>query len=413
MSVLNDMLRNLESRGAAADVPALAAAARPAAPAFSLRPVRGRSGRVWVWSSTAFVVAGVIAGLMWQEHQTRAGQERRKPLGWSTYGAAIAQTADTTFVAPLTTVAMADPRPDARSVAPVAAAAAGSAAPAAMAAAADATASAAVSASVSAPVSGSASAPITRQDVSTASPRATRRPTRDATGASPTAGGAADDRNAAPADAGASISISASASKDRNTIADITRAGELIARGRNSEAVPLLAQVLVREPAHAQARAALVALFAENGQRERALVLLLDGAQIDPARFAASAAQLQAELGDAAGALVTLERMPAARRTPAHYALVGGLAHRNKQPDVAVDAYARAVASADAQGVWWVGLALAHEALGQNAQARAAFVRATSHANLPADVRSFVTTRLQAVVGDTRRDSATVAASAP
>lgn len=198
---------------------------------------------------------------------------------------------------------------------------------------------------------------------------------------------------AASADAVPSISI---ATSSRSVAADVARAGELIARGRNSDAMPLLAQVLAREPTHAPARAALVALLAEGGQRERALALLLDGAQFDPSRFGAPAAQLLFELGDVAGALRTLERVPEARRTPAHNALGGGLAHRLGLHARAVDAYRHAVETPNAQSVWWVGLALAHEALGDHDAAQAAFGRASAQPTLPADVRAFVASRLQA-----------------
>jgi hypothetical protein len=423
MSVLNDMLRNLESRGAGAHVTGLAAAARPAAGGFAGAPRPSR--RIWIWSATAFVVGGVVAGLTWQEQQARSAHERRKPLGWSTYGAAIAQSAT-----PATSLAMSMPVP---AVAPAAPAAPAASAASAISGAAP---TAAVP-NVAAPVATPSVAVMTAPAAPAASPHAAgaapvpaaaAAPERPAAASPPQAARAATSR-AAPgaaaepgrehaaagttvAEPAASISISATAPKER-TGADLARAGDLIARGRNSEAVPLLAQVLAREPAHAPARAALVALLAENGQRERALALLIDGVQIDAARFAAPAAQLQAELGDVAGALATLDRVPAARRAPAHYALLGGLAQRHGQSALAVDAYARAVASNDALPVWWVGLGLAHEALGQAAQARAAFVRAQAQPTLPADVRAFVAARLQAAPVATRTDAATVAATAP
>jgi tetratricopeptide (TPR) repeat protein len=179
--------------------------------------------------------------------------------------------------------------------------------------------------------------------------------------------------------------------------AALNRAADLIARGRAHDAMATLTQLLRIDPRHAQARTALAALQAERGQRDAALVTLREGAAIDPSRFAAPAALLQAELGDLSGALSTLAAVPPAARNGRHYALVGGLALRANAAQVARDAYAHAVAAPQAEPVWWVGLALAHEALGQLAEARRAFSQAAAAPALPADVRAFVAQRIAAL----------------
>jgi tetratricopeptide (TPR) repeat protein len=176
--------------------------------------------------------------------------------------------------------------------------------------------------------------------------------------------------------------------------ADLARAADLIARGRGREAKPLLMELLAREPRNAPARAALVALQSESGERTQALVTLLDGANVDPARFVAPAAQLQTELGDARGALATLQRMPPELRDGAFHALAGGIALAAEAPQQAVEAYQRAVSSPTAQPLWLVGLALAHETAGQATQAQAAYVRALQQPQLPADARAFVQQKL-------------------
>jgi tetratricopeptide (TPR) repeat protein len=176
--------------------------------------------------------------------------------------------------------------------------------------------------------------------------------------------------------------------------ADLARAADLIARGRGREAKPLLMELLTREPRNGSARAALVALQSESGERAQALVTLLDGATVDPARFVAPAAQLQTELGDARGALATLQRMPLERRDGAFYALAGGIALAAEAPQQAVEAYKRAVSAPTAQPLWLVGLALAHETAGQANEAQAAYVRALQQPQLPADARAFAQQKL-------------------
>jgi predicted Zn-dependent protease len=170
----------------------------------------------------------------------------------------------------------------------------------------------------------------------------------------------------------------------------------------------LLLDLLARNPRDAAARKALAALQSEAGERTEALVTLLDGASVDPARFASAAAQLQTELGDARGALDTLQRMPPERRDGGFYALAGGIALAAEAPQQAVEAYQRAVSAANAQPLWLVGLALAHEAAGQAAEARAAYARAAQLPTLPADARAFVQQRLGSAPQATVRPSTRV-----
>lgn len=175
------------------------------------------------------------------------------------------------------------------------------------------------------------------------------------------------------------------------------RAAELIARGRTHEAMSVLKQLLRDAPHHHAARRALAALQSERGLNEAALVTLLEGVAVDAPRFALPAAQLQAQLGDRAGALRTLARVPPDTRSAAQHALTGGLALQTGAPALARDAYTQATSATQIDPVWWVGLALAHEALGDLAAAGDALARAAQEPTLPGDVRSFVAQRLAAL----------------
>jgi MSHA biogenesis protein MshN len=184
-----------------------------------------------------------------------------------------------------------------------------------------------------------------------------------------------------------------------NTVAaDVDRAADLIARGRATEAMELLAQVLARQPTHAGVRSSLAALLAESGRREQALHVLLAGSEQDPVHFAAPAAQLQAELGDLAGALATLARVPQTRRSARDDALYAGIAQRTGDHMTAIAAYRRALAQPRPDAVWWVGLGVSLEAIGEAEDAAGAYARAAADARLSADVRRYVADRL-AVLG--------------
>jgi MSHA biogenesis protein MshN len=178
---------------------------------------------------------------------------------------------------------------------------------------------------------------------------------------------------------------------------DVDRAAELIARGRSTEAMELLVQVLNRQPTHVAARSSLAALLAEAGRREQALHVLLAGTEVDAARFAMPTAQLQAEMGDLNGAQQTLARVPPARRNAGYEALNAGLAQRAGDHMTAIAAYRRALAQVQPEAVWWVGLGVSLEATGEAAEARNAYLRATAEAKLPADVRRYATERVAAL----------------
>jgi tetratricopeptide (TPR) repeat protein len=189
------------------------------------------------------------------------------------------------------------------------------------------------------------------------------------------------------------------------------RAFELAARGRAVEAMALLGQTLARAPASGSARAALAALQAESGRRDLALQTLLAGVDVEPGRFAAVAARLQAELGDAAGALATLDRMPEAARDAAYHALAGGVAQRAGDHSRAAAAYREALREASAPAVWWAGLAISLEAQHRTGPALDAYRRAAA-GTLPAATLRFVLGRISALTAIAAADRAAAGAVA-
>jgi len=131
----------------------------------------------------------------------------------------------------------------------------------------------------------------------------------------------------------------------------------------------VLASALVNRPTWHEARFTLAALQAERDERRQALTTLLEGAALDPGRFALTAAQLQAELNDPVGALRTLEQVPQAARDEEFHALVAAIAQRAGRHELAVTEYGTVLKSAPARAVAWVGLGVSLQALGREAQA--------------------------------------------
>jgi MSHA biogenesis protein MshN len=335
MSVLNQMLRDLERRGATPPIVAAAGTATVARPPLADARPAADTKRRWIWTGVLAVVAGFVGTHGWLAYRAQEAALVRAPLG------ALAQAGGPS----------AAPAPVAPVVMPAAAA---------------------------------------LPEPPAAAPAPPVRAKRSAPPAAP--------RNAETAESPARVEAPvAVVERSKNDVAaDLDRAAELIARGRNSDAMAILAGVLERQPAHAAARSTLAALLAETGQRAAALGVLLAGMPFEPQRFALPAAQLQAELGDVGGARQTLAAVPAAKRTAAHEALAAGLAARAGDHAAAIAAYRRALDAPAADPVWWVGLALSLEASGDVAAANDAYARAAADPRLSAEVRGFVAEQLAA-----------------
>ncbi|HEU0202660.1 MAG TPA: hypothetical protein VFR86_19790, partial [Burkholderiaceae bacterium] len=346
---------------------------------------RGPTRRQVVWSAIALVIAGGFGLDTWLQREVQAAAQRPMPLGMREFGAAIAEQSTVT-PAPKSTVAATSNR--------------GATTAAAQSAPTASTRPFASAAPAAAPAQRTASTVATASTTPTAAP-APIAPSAGAT--APMSGARAATTADAPSSAGAiergEATASITPSTRPATDAALTRIADLINRGRSHEAMLALAQFLRAQPRHADARSTLAALQAERGQREAALLTLLEGVAIEPERFAALAARLQADLGDVPGALATLTSVPPALRDGHHFALEGGLALRAHAPERAREAYGRALAAPNADPLWWIGLALAHEALGDDGAARRALTHAAAAPALPADVRAFVNQRLAALHG--------------
>jgi hypothetical protein len=416
MSVLNQMLKDLEARGIGLEpaAPAQAVATEaPSAPILRPRLVPQQPiapapmiVRIAVWGGVSLVIAATTAGYFWYAKHINDSVRAPQPLGAQQF-AGVAATAPmpagpaAAAAAPAPVAATPTP-PSATPVAPSAAMPAPPAPVAAPAAAPEAV-PATVAAVTAQPASlqarpraAAATAAAMAANATQEAPAAAQadpatiavRPERRANAPSP------DALTGAPAAETQNMIVTRPA--DSNEALE-ARAAEFIARGRSAEAMALLEQVILRTPAAGSARATLAALQSESGRRDLALATLLDGSRIEPLRFAAAAARLQAELGDAPAALATLDLVPVASRSAAHQALAAGIAQRAGEHRRAVEAYQIALRELGAPTVWWVGLAISLDALDQRAAALEAFRRAAADRSLPMATRNFVAGRINAL----------------
>lgn len=180
--------------------------------------------------------------------------------------------------------------------------------------------------------------------------------------------------------------------------AEYRRAQALLSAGQTPAAAESLVAALHHDPAHGPARQALLRLFLEGQRFDEAAALLQQGLDIAPAQtgWAMSLARLQVERGDLAAAEKTLARSAAHGRAQADYAgFHGHLLLRLGQTAAAVERYETATRLAAAEGRWWFGLGQSLEAAGRGPEARDAYRRALASGNLNADLLALAESRLK------------------
>ena len=179
--------------------------------------------------------------------------------------------------------------------------------------------------------------------------------------------------------------------------AELVRAYDLAQRGRDVEAIEVLQHSVREWPQHAESRSALATLLNERGQRKEALAVLLGGTPIDPGHFALTAARMQIELGDASGALSTLALVPQSQRNAEYHATAAAMAQRAERHDMAIEEFRRALASGKPRAIWWVGLGSSLEQIGQKAEALSAYRQAQGQGDVSSATTDFLRQRIAAL----------------
>jgi MSHA biogenesis protein MshN len=176
--------------------------------------------------------------------------------------------------------------------------------------------------------------------------------------------------------------------RDRADI-EVRRAEGALASGRTAEAVDSLRAALKHDPAYVQVRQMLLRQLLDMRKTDEAMAALQEGLEIQPMQtgWAMSLARLQLEQNDLAAADRTLARSQAYGENNADYAgFQGHVKSRLGAQRQAVAHYQRAARLAPNEGRWWLGLGLALEADGHQPEAREAFKRSLATTTLSADL---------------------------
>jgi MSHA biogenesis protein MshN len=167
--------------------------------------------------------------------------------------------------------------------------------------------------------------------------------------------------------------------------------------GQSRAAIAKAQEALAAQPQHTAARQLAAALEQETGGAGRAITLLKEGLVLMPghAALALALARVQAQQGLADEALATLDQhaVPGAEAQ----GLRGGVLARRADYAGALVAYEAAARAQPQNSLWWLGLGVSLEALGESARARQAFSKAQALGLAREDLSNYVQERLLAL----------------
>lgn len=171
--------------------------------------------------------------------------------------------------------------------------------------------------------------------------------------------------------------------------------------GQINDSASAFTAALREDPRHAGARVAQAGLLIGQSRHDEALALLKEGIALAPAQpqLALMLARMQAERQDWAAAAETLKAAsphaaPNAGDGAEFHGLHAAILQRAGRHAEAVEKYGLALRLAPGRSVWWMGLGISLEEIGQADTARAAFQRARS-IGLPEGAAGYVDARLK------------------
>jgi MSHA biogenesis protein MshN len=180
--------------------------------------------------------------------------------------------------------------------------------------------------------------------------------------------------------------------------AEFRKAMSLVRQGATAEAMIGFQAALRLNGRHPAARQALLSLLVEQRRWPEAQALVTEGLIQDPAQsgWAMALARLQVEQGQLADAEATLARHgPAAAGHADYQAFHALLLQKLRRPGDAAERFRAALVIRPAEGRWWFGLATALEQDQRPAEAREAYQKAREAGNLPPELLALVDQRLR------------------
>ncbi len=169
----------------------------------------------------------------------------------------------------------------------------------------------------------------------------------------------------------------------------------------NYEAAILRLNALLKtDPSYKDARTSLVALYLNNGEQREAEKMINEGMQLSSnyAPFIELKARILDLKGKTQQALDLLHTIsPPINENPDYHALIAALYEQHNDDALAIDTYKQLININPHNGNWWFGLAVSYEKTNQNKAAMTAYKRAMAEGQLNPDSNQYLQTHLQAL----------------
>lgn len=168
--------------------------------------------------------------------------------------------------------------------------------------------------------------------------------------------------------------------------------------GLIDESATAFVAALREEPGFAPARQAQAGLLIGQSRLDEALALLQEGIALAPQQTALALmlARLQTERQDLAGATSTLKTaLPRATNNAEYLGFYAAILQRANRHAEASEQFGTALRLSPANSVWWMGLGISLAAEGQAGAAREAFMRAKTTGALSPEAGQYVELRLR------------------
>ncbi len=177
----------------------------------------------------------------------------------------------------------------------------------------------------------------------------------------------------------------------------VRRARQMIQQGEEARAEKLLKSVLAQNQRAEQSLMGLFDLYLRQGKSAKAQALLARGSYLAAYKRAKLTAQLYVSLGDLRAAVRVLStHSPSMDDDASYYALLAGLQHKLGDYHKSANLYRRLLSEAGNKPAYWLGLAVALDALQDKANALTAFRQARQGRQAP-DVQRYINERITAL----------------
>ncbi len=167
-------------------------------------------------------------------------------------------------------------------------------------------------------------------------------------------------------------------------------------------AIEALRKSLELQPSYYESREMLAVLYSGNGRFVEAQSLLQEGIEINPQHtaFAKLYAQISIDQNRLQDARRVLEQNQSYAISDGDYhGLQAAVAQRLSDHVAAVEHYMNALKINQSQGRWWLGLAISLEALGRTEQAYRAYQEAGNAAGMTGELLNYIEARLHGLEG--------------